>query len=76
MSCFVAGLVVHAAADGIAMGAASSTHHTDIEMIVFLAIMLHKAPAAFGLTTFLMQDGGMETHRIKKVRWHQKSLDC
>lgn len=51
------GLVVHAAADGIALGAASSTRHADIEFIVFLAIMLHKAPAAFGLTSFLMREG-------------------
>lgn len=38
------GLVVHAAADGIALGAAATTSHQDVEMIVFLAIMLHKAP--------------------------------
>lgn len=36
------GLVVHAAADGIALGAAAATSKTDIEMIVFIAIMLHK----------------------------------
>ncbi|XP_053201546.1 zinc transporter ZIP9-like [Panonychus citri] len=51
------GLVVHAAADGVALGAAATTSHTDVEMIVFLAIMLHKAPAAFGLITFLMHEG-------------------
>lgn len=36
------GLVVHAAADGIALGAASTTTHSDIQLIVFVAIMLHK----------------------------------
>ena len=36
------GLVVHAAADGIALGAASTTNQTEIQFIVFLAIMLHK----------------------------------
>lgn len=51
------GLVVHAAADGIALGAAATTSHADVEIIVFLAIMLHKAPAAFGLVTFLMHKG-------------------
>lgn len=51
------GLVVHAAADGVALGAAATTSHTDVEMIVFFAIMLHKAPAAFGLITFLMHEG-------------------
>lgn len=29
-------------ADGIALGAAVSTSKTDVELIVFLAIMLHK----------------------------------
>ena len=34
-------------------------------MIVFLAIMLHKAPAAFGLTTFLLHEG-LDKSRVKK----------
>jgi len=51
------GLLVHAAADGVALGAAATTSRTDIEMIVFLAIMLHKAPAAFGLSSFLLHEG-------------------
>lgn len=59
------GLVVHSAADGIALGAAATTSHTDVEIIVFLAIMLHKAPAAFGLVTFLMHEG-LDHHRLKK----------
>jgi len=59
------GLVVHAAADGIALGAAATTNQTDVEMIVFLAIMLHKAPASFGLVTFLLHEG-VERNRIRK----------
>jgi len=59
------GLVVHAAADGIAMGAAAATRQVDVEMIVFLAIMLHKAPAAFGLVTFLMHEN-LDRVRIRK----------
>lgn len=59
------GLVVHAAADGIALGAAATTSHADVELIVFLAIMLHKAPAAFGLVTFLLH-AGLERNRIRK----------
>ena len=59
------GLVVHAAADGIALGAAATTSHQDVEMIVFLAIMLHKAPAAFGLVTFLLHEG-IDRKRIRK----------
>lgn len=34
-------------------------------MIVFLAIMLHKAPAAFGLVSFLLHEG-VERQRIRK----------
>jgi len=59
------GLVVHAAADGIALGAAATTNQTDVEIIVFLAIMLHKAPASFGLVTYLLHEG-MERNRIKR----------
>lgn len=59
------GLIVHAAADGVALGAAATTSHPDVEMIVFLAIMLHKAPAAFGLVTFLLHEG-LDKHRIRR----------
>lgn len=59
------GLVVHAAADGIALGAAATTSHHDVEMIVFLAIMLHKAPAAFGLVSFLLHEG-IDRQRIRR----------
>lgn len=60
------GLVVHAAADGIALGAAATTSHHDVEIIVFLAIMLHKAPAAFGLVSFLLHEG----YDRKSIRKH------
>ncbi|CAK8676492.1 zinc transporter ZIP9-B-like [Clavelina lepadiformis] len=59
------GLVVHAAADGIALGAAASTDRHDLQLIVFIAIMLHKAPAAFGLVSFLVHEG-LEVRRVKK----------
>ncbi|KAG2225161.1 hypothetical protein INT45_009490 [Circinella minor] len=49
------GLIVHAAADGIALGASAS--HPQLSMVVFLAIMLHKAPSAFALTTVLLAEG-------------------
>ncbi|KAK7104237.1 zinc transporter ZIP9-like [Littorina saxatilis] len=59
------GLVVHAAADGVAMGAAITMSETHITMIVFLAIMLHKAPAAFGLVSFLLHEN-FDRSRIRK----------
>ncbi|RDW90429.1 Mn(2+) transporter ATX2 [Aspergillus mulundensis] len=49
------GLVIHAAADGIALGA--STSDTGLSFIIFLAIMVHKAPASFGLTSILLRQG-------------------
>eukprot|EP01006_Ploeotia_vitrea_P044674 TRINITY_DN66852_c1_g4_i1.p1 TRINITY_DN66852_c1_g4~~TRINITY_DN66852_c1_g4_i1.p1 ORF type:complete len:618 (+),score=293.35 TRINITY_DN66852_c1_g4_i1:108-1961(+) len=48
------GLLVHAAVDGVALGAVSFTHSGSLEFIVFLAIMMHKAPAAFGITSYLI----------------------
>ena len=46
-------------------GSAAATHQVDVEFIVFLAIMLHKAPAAFGLVTFLMYEG-VDRSKIRK----------
>jgi zinc transporter 9 len=51
------GLVIHAAADGIAMGASASSSSTKLGFIVFIAILVHKAPAAFGLTSVLLKQG-------------------
>ncbi|XP_061399886.1 zinc transporter ZIP9 [Musca vetustissima] len=51
--------------DGVALGAAATTSHQDVEIIVFLAIMLHKAPAAFGLVSFLLHEK-IERHQIRK----------
>lgn len=51
------GLVIHAAADGIAMGASATTSNMKLGLIIFAAIMIHKAPAAFGLTAVLLKQG-------------------
>ncbi len=51
------GLVIHAAADGIAMGASATTEDMKLGLIIFVAIMVHKAPAAFGLTSVLLKHG-------------------
>lgn len=51
------GLVIHAAADGIAMGASATTSDMKLGIIIFIAIMFHKAPAAFGLTSLLLRQG-------------------
>ena len=62
------GLVVHSAADGFALGSSAYSDNAsvrNIKMVVFLALMLHKCPAAIGLTTFLMHEG-LSTKRIAK----------
>ena len=46
------GLIVHAAVDGLAVGASVSSS-TETGLIVFVAVLLHKGPAAFGLSSFL-----------------------
>lgn len=52
------GLCIHAAADGIALGASSASAATaSLSLIIFVAIMVHKAPAAFGLTSVLLKQG-------------------
>lgn len=53
------GLVIHSFADGIALGASSATPSTQdtLGLIVFIAILVHKAPAAFGLTAVLLKEG-------------------
>uniref|UniRef100_A0A3P8TFW7 Zinc transporter ZIP9 n=1 Tax=Amphiprion percula TaxID=161767 RepID=A0A3P8TFW7_AMPPE len=43
--------------DGFALGAAVATGQVTVQVIVFLAVILHKAPAAFGLVSFLMHAG-------------------
>ncbi|KAK4624385.1 Zinc transporter ZIP9 [Fulvia fulva] len=51
------GLVIHAAADGIALGASSTGPSNHLSFVIFIALIIHKAPAAFGLTTVLLKQG-------------------
>lgn len=51
------GLVIHAAADGIALAASTFLSQASTGFIVFIALMIHKAPAAFGLTSVLLKQG-------------------
>lgn len=47
------GMIAHAAADGIALGAAASTGKLSTELTVFLSLVIHRAPAAFSMCTLL-----------------------
>ncbi|KRZ18983.1 Zinc transporter ZIP9-B [Trichinella pseudospiralis] len=59
------GLIVHSATDGIALGAAAFAD-SSVTFIIFLAVLLHKAPAAFGLSTYLLNEG-FEKSKIRKL---------
>ncbi|KAG8757752.1 hypothetical protein FRC11_004314 [Ceratobasidium sp. 423] len=48
------GLVIHSMADGLALGASARSGQNALEAIVFLAIIVHKAPTALALATALM----------------------
>ncbi|CAE6456873.1 unnamed protein product [Rhizoctonia solani] len=48
------GLIIHSMADGLALGASARSGQNALEAIVFLAIIVHKAPTALALCTALM----------------------
>jgi len=48
------GLLIHCACDGLAMGASAVSGSASSSMGIFLAIIMHKAPGAFGLASVLM----------------------
>ncbi|PRW58355.1 zinc transporter ZIP9 isoform X1 isoform B [Chlorella sorokiniana] len=50
----ITGLLIHCCADGLAMGAAFLSGNARLSMIIAAAMVLHKAPMAFGLATYLM----------------------
>ena len=64
------GLVLHSVADGMALGASlyckikccnllivSGKSGTGLGLLIFIAILMHKAPAAIGFGTFLHHEG-------------------
>eukprot|EP00834_Sanchytrium_tribonematis_P007470 NODE_679_length_4801_cov_0.851978.p3 type:complete len:249 gc:universal NODE_679_length_4801_cov_0.851978:3738-4484(+) len=51
------GLLIHALADGIALGSACASNEIDLELSVFLALVLHKGPTAFSLCSLLRKQG-------------------
>jgi zinc transporter 9 len=59
------GLWIHAIADGIALGASISSDNAALGLFVFVAILIHKAPAAFGLSSVL-QDCGVSSWHVKR----------
>ncbi|GAA5940040.1 uncharacterized protein JCM15063_001682 [Sporobolomyces koalae] len=61
------GLLLHSLADGISLGASSSSNETDtLSTLVFVAIMLHKAPTAFALSSLLASNPRNSTAFVRK----------
>lgn len=48
------GLIVHAAADGLAVGVAHVSPSIKLAVAVGMAMVLHKGPVALGLGTYLV----------------------
>jgi len=50
------GLIMHGLADGLALGvsALDTDSHSDLSVIVFLALLIHKAPTTLAFTTSLL----------------------
>lgn len=54
------GLVVHSLSDGFALGSATYSdisNSSNLHLIIYIALLLHKCPAAIGLSTFLLHEG-------------------
>jgi len=60
------GLMLHSAVDGIPLGFAACSGNQQVEMLLLLAVLLHKGPASFGLTSFLLGSGANR----KSVLWN------
>ncbi len=58
------GLICHCAVDGFAMGIVASTKQESLSYVVFIAILAHKIPSAFGLTLYLASIN-TPTHTIR-----------
>lgn len=63
----VFGLTLHAATDGIAIGAASASGDFALTMTVLLAVLIHKGPAAFSLGVFSMHEREERKDSIRDV---------
>ncbi len=63
----VLGLTVHAATDGLAVGAAAATGDLAVTATVLLAVLIHKGPAAFSLGVFSAHERAARKDSIRDV---------
>jgi len=58
------GLLIHAVADGIALGASITSDSKKLGFVITVAMIVHRLPAAFGLTSILLKQG----HTKKQIK--------
>ena len=63
----VLGLTLHSATDGIAIGAAAATGSVPLTATVAIAVLIHRAPAAFSLGVFSMHERKERKDSIRDV---------
>ena len=63
----VIGLSIHAATDGLAIGSAAAGGGVVVTTTVFLAVLIHKAPAAFSLGVFSMHERQNRNESVRDV---------
>ena len=63
----VFGLTLHAATDGLAIGAASATGDLGLTITILLAVLIHKGPVAFSLGIFSMHERDDRNASIRDV---------
>ncbi len=63
----VLGLTLHAATDGIAVGAAAASGDLAVTVTVLLAVLIHKGPAAFSLGVFSSHERSERNDSIRDV---------
>ena len=63
----VFGLTLHAAVDGLAVGAAAATGSISVSMTILLAVLIHKGPAALSLGIFSLHERESRKESIQDV---------
>ena len=59
------GLLIHNFVDGLALGSSAISGSSNLTIVVFLAILLHKAPASLAFTTINLQSGKSKSTTLK-----------
>ncbi|MBN4047656.1 ZIP family metal transporter [Acidimicrobiaceae bacterium AH-315-P05] len=63
----VLGLSAHAVADGLAIGSAAAASDTAFSVVVAIAVLIHRVPAAFSLGVFTLHENQTPTRALQSV---------